>query len=62
MLTARERKTRLSARLKTLEAQSNEAIACGDFAAHRAADEAWHSILAEWMAAADEVEAERRGR
>ncbi len=58
-LTARERKARLTARLKVLEAQSNEAIAYGDFAAHRAADEAWHAVLAEWMTAADEVEAER---
>jgi hypothetical protein len=58
-LTARERRARLTARLKTLEAQSNEAIMYGDMAAWRDADEAWHRILGEWMAAADDMEAER---
>jgi hypothetical protein len=45
-LTARERRARLTARLKTLEAQSNEAIMYGDMAAWRDADEAWHRAIA----------------
>jgi hypothetical protein len=61
-LTARERKTRLSARLKTLEAQANEAVLNMQTEAADAFISEWHAVLAEWMRVADDVEAERRGR
>ncbi len=58
-LTARERKARLTARLKTLEAQANEAVLNMQTEAADAFISEWHAVLAEWMQASDEAEAAR---